>query len=685
MAISGNLTINIGLPNESTGSDSLYTAFTKVNTNFNRLFGNATGQLIAGNGITVTENPSNTVVSTNLVAGNNIVLTNSNGAIIIESIGGGGNGGGNITGVIAGTGLAGGGYSGNVLLALAPSGVASGIYNNPTITVDQFGRILVAANNNVTGTVTSVAISPGPGISVAGGPITTNGAITVTNTGVTRLSAGPGIVLSNTTGNIQISTTGGGGGVTSIGITSNNLVVTGSPIVGAGNINVNLPNNISITGNINAGNSVTANYFIGNGYFLTGLNPSNIVANTANYAAYAGNVTIAAQPNITSVGTLVSLNVAGNITANNLGNITSYNLDGNAANVLHGDGTWSADQTNYGNSNVANYLPTYTGNVTANVVIANLFSGSGANLTNLPSGNINGQVANALVAGTVYNTSQPNITSVGNLTSLRLTSNNIALGLDAGLNSQGNNAVALGRGAGYDSQGNFSIAVGYQAGFTNQAKNSIILNASGTSLDASTANSLVVKPIRGSTGPSALYYNSTTGEITYGTTVAGATGPTGATGLIGPTGATGVGATGITGATGLTGATGITGATGPVAGSNTQVIFNDAGVAGANANFVFNKISSNLTVTGNITASNTVTANNFVAAGAGTPTLTSSGNISLQASVTGVVNITQSVFRLASLTSAQIANVTATNGDLVYNSTLNKFQGFENGAWANLI
>jgi hypothetical protein len=42
-------------------------------------------------------------------------------------------------------------------------------------------------------------------------------------------------------------------------------------------------------------------------------------------------------------------------------------------------------------------------------------------------------------------------------------------------------------------------------------------------------------------------------------------------------------------------------------------------------------------------------------------------------------------FRLPSLTTAQIANVIAANGDMIYNSSVNKFQGYENGAWANII
>ncbi len=72
---------------------------------------------------------------------------------------------------------------------------------------------------------------------------------------------------------------------------------------------------------------------------------------------------------------------------------------------------------------------TATGNLSSlnanlgNLAQANYFSGSGANLTNLPAGNISGQVGNALISGTVYTSSQPNITSVGTLSSLSVTGN----------------------------------------------------------------------------------------------------------------------------------------------------------------------------------------------------------------------------------------------------------------------
>jgi hypothetical protein len=69
-----------------------------------------------------------------------------------------------------------------------------------------------------------------------------------------------------------------------------------------------------------------------------------------------------------------------------LGNIVTVNLDGNSANVLHGDGTWSADQTTYGNSNVAAYLPTYTGNVGAgNVNVTGTVYANGLSSTGLAS------------------------------------------------------------------------------------------------------------------------------------------------------------------------------------------------------------------------------------------------------------------------------------------------------------
>jgi hypothetical protein len=94
---------------------------------------------------------------------------------------------------------------------------------------------------------------------------------------------------------------------------------------------------LNLSGNITNANFVTANYFSGNGQPLFGILASNVVGTiaNANYAAYAGNVTIGAQPNITSLGNLSGLTVTGNTTTSNLSvsgstATTNLNLTGHA-------------------------------------------------------------------------------------------------------------------------------------------------------------------------------------------------------------------------------------------------------------------------------------------------------------------------------------------------------------------
>ena len=99
--------------------------------------------------------------------------------------------------------------------------------------------------------------------------------------------------------------------------------------------------------------------------------------------------------------------------------------------------------------------------------------------------------------------------------------NAIAIGNNAGKTNQGTNTIAIGQGAGAGTQGQNAIAIGYQAGQTGQHNNTIVLNALGSALNSETTNAFYVKPIRGltgltgPTGPNFLYYNDTTGEITY--------------------------------------------------------------------------------------------------------------------------------------------------------------------------
>jgi hypothetical protein len=469
----------------------------------------------------------------------------------------------------------------------------------------------------------------------------------------------------------------------------------------AGTVTQSLQPNIAAVGTLNSLSvfgGVIAESYKGNGAALTNLNASNIsgtVGNaiyavsagsatsagtatnsvsavTAGSATYALTVANAAQPNITSVGTLTSVAVTGNASVGNLvtggkieavgniaalGNISGTYFIGNGA-FLTGVGNIGST---YGNSNVNLLLASYGSNVistTGNVTAGYVF-GNGSQLTGLPATYGNSNVV-TLLAGYGNNS----ISTTGNITSGNILTGNIinsaniavtasantwffgtdgiltlpggatlkegvalgalalgyqagqtsqgirtvALGQSAGQTSQGARAVAVGINAGQTSQGAAAVAIGAFAGPTGQGDNSIILNATGANVNQTRANTFTVAPVRNDVANTA------------------------------------------------------------------QVMF-------------YNTTSSEITygntisVAGNITAGNII--GNVVASGAGTPTIASTGNLDLSA-VTAVRVVGGGSFRLPTLTTAQIANLTAINGDMVYNSTTAKIQAYAGNVWGNI-
>ncbi len=97
----------------------------------------------------------------------------------------------------------------------------------------------------------------------------------------------------------------------------------------------------------------------------------------------------------------------------------------------------------------------------------------------------------------------------------------VAIGTDAGATSQANRAVAVGYLAGSSGQGTAAVAIGYYAGELNQGNNSIIINATDTALQQTTANTFTVAPVRNDVANVAevVFYNTTSKEITYGNTI----------------------------------------------------------------------------------------------------------------------------------------------------------------------
>ena len=121
---------------------------------------------------------------------------------------------------------------------------------------------------------------------------------------------------------------------------------------------------------------------------VAGANVSGVVANathatTADSANAVAGANVSGEVSFAAVANSVALaNVVG------AGNIASINIDGNVSNVLRGDGTFSADTTDYSNSNVVSLMNAFgsnTINTTGNVTTGNLeVVGVNGNITFIP-------------------------------------------------------------------------------------------------------------------------------------------------------------------------------------------------------------------------------------------------------------------------------------------------------------
>jgi hypothetical protein len=289
--------------------------------------------------------------------------------------------------------------------------------------------------------------------------------------------------------------------------------------------NVAVTNNITSAGNMSASGNITGQYIIGNGSQLTGI-----------VSTVAQTVTNAAQPNITSVGTLTSLSVSGNANVGNIGatngvftnlsgngssltSITGANVTGTVANATYATSAGSATtagtvttaaQPNItstgtlttlsvsGNSNVGNLGATGVfattlsatgngsfGNVSATLGEFTNVSGNGSLLTSITGANVTGQVGNALVAGTVYTNAQPNITSVGTLTAVSVSGNANVGNVNTGLIATTGN-VTIGAGSGGNITGANLVSANFFTGtLTTAAQPNITSTGTLTTLSVS--------------------------------------------------------------------------------------------------------------------------------------------------------------------------------------------------------
>jgi hypothetical protein len=196
--------------------------------------------IVAGTGVTLTTNATtDTLTITNAAPDQTVVLT-------------------------AGTGISTSGtYPNFIITNSAPDQTVVLTGAGTTVVTGTYPSFTITSNDQYVGTVTSVDLTAGTGISVSGGPITTSGSITVNNTdrgssqnifkniAVTGQStivadnnddtlnvvAGTGVTITTnaTTDTLTISATGSGGTVTSISTTA---PITGGTITSTGTIGI---------------------------------------------------------------------------------------------------------------------------------------------------------------------------------------------------------------------------------------------------------------------------------------------------------------------------------------------------------------------------------------------------------------------------------------------------------------
>jgi hypothetical protein len=334
------------------------------------------------------------------------------------------------------------------------------------------GANLISANY-VTGTLTT-ATQPN---------ITSTGTLVNLTVSGNAAFSGANVTLG-AVGNVRI--TGGSNGqylqTDGSGTLTWSTVASGSTSnISNGNSNVNIP---SANGNVNISSAGNANIVVVTG---TGVNIAGTLNTTGN----------------TTVGNLFSTGSGGNISNVNVISANTFVASGN---ITAGNINTTGSGGNIGNANVisANTF-TASGNITAsnanlgNAVTANFFIGSGANLTSIPGGNVSGQVANALVSGTVYTAAQPNITSLGTLTGLTSTGTANLIGAsNVSLGPVGNVKITGGSNGQYlqtDGSGTLTwstVASGASSNISNGNSNVNIPSANGNVNISSAGNANIV-------------------------------------------------------------------------------------------------------------------------------------------------------------------------------------------------
>lgn len=473
----------------------------------------------------------------------------------------------------------------------------------------------------------------------------------------------------------------------------------GGSYSGAPNVYVHSNNNtwtFDTTGNLTLpGNTFSVNYANGTQVSLGGgsYDDSNVVSLLSSF----GSNTITTTGVITADGYGLSNVPYANLTgAPTLGNISSINIDGNAGNILYGNGVFAASPS---------------------VVL----SGDGGNISNIAGANVTGTVANANLAQFA------NVTSVSNNYSYHIILSggpgDKSLHVDFSDNLQYNPNTGTLTADRVDAQylvGNLEFANGYYVGNVVGIGNIATINTNGNASQVLYGNGVFAGlPSVSLTGDGGNLSNiagaNVSGEVSYAA-VANSVAAANVSGLgnISTINLDGNASNLISGAgtfvtipvvptvgniatlnldgnaSNLLYGNGVFAAAPPVpaAGSNTQITFNDNSTANGSANLTFDKTTSTLSVVGNVTANNFTgtSANVTLVAGSYNYTFDNAGTASMPGNLTvtgnaNVSGVSSNIIRRAFGLVASDVGVTLDDLTVTVSSATSQLTLSTSGSW----
>ena len=397
--------------------------------------------------------------------------------------------------------------------------------------------------------------------------------------------------------------------------------------------------------------------------FANQIGPIPLLELDQNFAAVSLNVDTAvtvtgnAQPNITSVGILNSLSLNNTIislgaNSSNSGNVFAIAIGANAGAITQrinavAMGAFAGGNNQGGNSvaigRAAGFYNQNSNAVAIGYLAGNSSQGDGSIAIGRAAGN-SSQASNCIAIGR----------SAGNLMQGIQA---IAIGQNAGNNSQGNQSLAIGAYAGNNNQGANSVAIGSYAGNPVMVANAVCIN--GTSADLGAPNSgFFIAPIRNDNANVAnvLYYNTSTAEVTYAP--AANVNPysnSNVSTFLADFGSNTISTSGNITTSGFFVGTFVGNIAGNlvVPGSNTQVLYNNDGNAGASTALTFDSASNVLVLTGNITASQ------FTGNGAGLNSIAGANVTGTVANATYALSAGSAVGTAATVTTNAQPNITS--------------------------